>query len=344
MNYEQYKSVVFWLFSILLLLLSMIILGGFTRLTGSGLSMVDWHPITGWLPPLNEVAWDRVFADYKRSPEYLKTNIGMTNIEFKSIFWLEYLHRLLGRIIGVVFFIPMIVFIFRGWIKGSLLLKVVGIFTLGGLQGVMGWYMVKSGLVDRPEVSQYRLAAHLGLALLILSAVLWVTLDLIKPKAVKISTNMRHDKSFIRGACALLCLIFLTMLSGAFVAGLDAGNVYNTFPLMDGDLIPEGLWDLSPVFINFFENIITVQFGHRLLATIVIISIVIFYWRSKQVELTYLQRLSTHALILAACFQVILGISTLLFVVPIPLAAMYQLGGVILLAITIWLAHEFRSA
>ena len=153
MNYEQYKSVVFWLFSILLLLLSMIILGGFTRLTGSGLSMVDWHPITGWLPPLNEVAWDRVFADYKRSPEYLKTNIGMTNIEFKSIFWLEYLHRLLGRIIGVVFFIPMIVFIFRGWIKGGLRgsLNQIGPRLTGGLRGFpVGSLKSQGQLVSRP--------------------------------------------------------------------------------------------------------------------------------------------------------------------------------------------------
>jgi cytochrome c oxidase assembly protein subunit 15 len=342
MNSERSKQLALWLGSILALLISMIILGGFTRLTESGLSMVDWRPITGWLPPLNEAAWEQVFADYRKSPEYLKTNVGMSNAEFRSIFWLEYLHRLLGRIIGVVFLVPMIVFIFRGWIKGALLIKVVGLFFLGGLQGVLGWYMVKSGLIDRPDVSQYRLAAHLGLALIILAAVLWVTLDLIKPRAVEVFGEGEVNKRFGRGALALLGLIFITILSGAFVAGLDAGHVYNTYPLMDGDFIPVGLWDLSPTLINIFENIITVQFDHRILAIIVVISVAIFYWRTRQVRLTISQRLSTHALLAAACFQVFLGIFTLLLVVPISLAAMHQLGGVILLATTIWLAHEFR--
>ena len=342
MNFEQSKSIAFWLFSILALLLSMIILGGFTRLTDSGLSMVDWRPITGWLPPLDEAAWGKIFADYQKSPEYLITNIGMTNIEFKSIFWLEYLHRLLGRLIGVAFFIPLVVFIYKGWVRGALFLKLSGIFILGGLQGVLGWYMVKSGLIDRPDVSQYRLAAHLGLALIILASVLWVTLDIIKPKAVEYPGEGGVNRRFGIGAWVLLGLVFLTLLSGAFVAGLDAGNVYNTFPLMDGELVPEGLWDLSPTFINVFENVITVQFDHRFLAIIVIISVAIFYWRSRHVRLTFSQKLSINALLVAVCFQVMLGISTLLLVVPVPLAALHQLGGVVLLAITIWLAHEFR--
>ena len=342
MNPESTKPLAVWLLFILALLVVMIVLGGFTRLTESGLSMVNWHPVTGWLPPLDELAWEQVFADYRKSPEYLEMNAGMTNSEFKSIFWLEYLHRLLGRIIGVSFFVPMIFFVYMGWIRGAFFFKVLGLFILGGLQGFLGWYMVKSGLVDRPEVSQYRLAAHLGLALIILAAVLWAALDLLKPKAVEALGEKGINRRLGRGAWALLGLIFLTILSGAFVAGLDAGHVYNTFPLMGGNFIPDGLWDLSPAFLNLFENIITVQFDHRILAISVVISVVIFFWRSQRFRLTISQRLSTYSLLAAAIYQVGLGISTLLLAAPIPLAAMHQLGAVILLAITIWLAHEFR--
>lgn len=342
-NSENSKFLVLWLLLILVLLLFMITVGGFTRLTESGLSMVNWRPVTGWLPPLDDLAWEQVFADYQKSPEYRKINFGMTNEEFKAIFWLEYLHRLLGRIIGIAFFIPLIVFTCKGWIRGALFFKVMGLFLLGGMQGILGWHMVKSGLVDRPDVSQYRLAAHLGLALIIFGAVLWVTLDLLKPKTVEVPGVGGVNRRMSRGAWALLGLIFLTILSGAFVAGLGAGNVYNTFPLMDGHFVPDGLWDLSPTFLNVFENIITVQFDHRILAMSVFLSAAIFYWCSQRVKLTNSQRLATRALLAAAFFQVGLGISTLLLIAPIPLAAGHQLGGVILLAIAIWLAHEFRT-
>ena len=181
MQSKHSKPVAVWLLSISVLIFSMIVLGGFTRLTESGLSMVNWHPVTGWLPPLDAMTWDQVFADYRQSPEYNKVNAGMNLNEFKSIFWLEYLHRLLGRLVGIAFFLPMVFFAAKGWIRGVLLAKVIGLFILGGLQGVLGWYMVKSGLVDRPDVSQYRLAAHLGLALVILAAVQWVGLGLLKP-------------------------------------------------------------------------------------------------------------------------------------------------------------------
>jgi cytochrome c oxidase assembly protein subunit 15 len=320
----------------------MIVLGGVTRLTESGLSMVNWHPVTGWLPPLDEAAWERVFADYRQSPEYRQVNAGMGVSEFKSIFWLEYLHRLGGRVIGIAFFAPMIYFAAKGWVRGALLGRVSGLFILGGLQGVLGWYMVKSGLIDRPDVSQYRLAAHLALALVILAAVQWVALGLLKPDPAQAPGGAGVNRRLGRGAWALLGLISVTILSGAFVAGLNAGHVYNTFPLMDGDLVPGGLWDLSPGYVNFFENIVTVQFDHRILAISVLISVGIFHWRSQGVRLTASQRLSVRALLAAALVQVGLGITTLVLVVPIPLAALHQAGAVVLLAVTVWLAHELR--
>ena len=342
MTSEHSKPVAVWLLSICALIFAMIVLGGFTRLTESGLSMVNWHPVTGWLPPLDQAAWEQVFADYRQSPEYNKVNAGMSLSEFKSIFWLEYLHRLLGRIVGIAFFVPMVFFAAKGWIRGTLLGKVIGLFILGGLQGVLGWYMVKSGLVDRPDVSQYRLAAHLGLALVILVAVQWVALGLLKPEPADAPGGAGVNRRLGRGAWALLGLIFVTILSGAFVAGLDAGHVYNTFPLMDGDLVPDGLWDLSPPYLNVFENIITVQFDHRVLAIGVLISVGIFHWRSGRVRLTASQRLAARALLAAALVQVGLGISTLVLVVPIPLAALHQAGAVVLLAVSLWLAHELR--
>ncbi len=342
MQSEYSKPVAVWLLSVCALIFSMIVLGGVTRLTESGLSMVNWHPVTGWLPPLEQVAWEQVFAEYRQSPEYHKVNAGMTLGDFKSIFWLEYSHRLLGRIVGIAFFVPMIVFAAKGWIRGALLGKVIGLFILGGLQGVLGWYMVKSGLVDRPDVSQYRLAAHLGLALVILAAVQWVALGLLKPDPTDAPGGTGVNRQLGRGAWALLGLISVTILSGAFVAGLDAGHVYNTFPLMDDDLIPDGLWDLSPPYLNFFENIVTVQFDHRVLAISVLISVGIFHWRSQRVRLTASQRLSARVLLAAALVQVGLGVSTLVLVVPVPLAALHQAGAVVLLAVTIWLAHELR--
>ncbi|MBC8339029.1 MAG: COX15/CtaA family protein [Rhodospirillales bacterium] len=340
---QHAKPVAAWLFSICALIFFMVVLGGVTRLTESGLSMVNWHPVTGWLPPLDAETWEAVFADYRQSPEYHKVNAGMTVDEFKSIFWLEYLHRLMGRMIGIVFFVPMAVFTFKGFIKGALLWKVTGLFVLGALQGVLGWYMVKSGLVDRPDVSQYRLAAHLGLALVIFAAVLWVALGLLKPVPDVPADGEQVSRRFGRAAWALLGLISVTIVSGAFVAGLDAGHVYNTFPLMDGDLIPDGLGDMSPPYLNIFENVMTVQFDHRVLAITVLLSVAVFWWRAGRAGLADSQRLAAQVLGAVVVVQLGLGISTLLLVVPISLAALHQAGAVILLGVNVWLVHEFRS-
>lgn len=338
MTSVHHKPIAVWLFIVAAMVFSMVILGGVTRLTHSGLSMVNWHPVTGWLPPLEQAEWEAVFADYRKSPEYLKVNKGMTLDEFKGIFWFEFTHRLLGRLIGVAFFVPMVVFWAKGWVQGTLKPKLIGLFILGGLQGVMGWYMVKSGLVDRPDVSQYRLAAHLGLALVILAAMLWVALDLIRPEPSP------ADRRFKQGSLALLALITVTAVSGAFVAGLDAGFIYNTFPLMDGELIPDDLFSLSPFYLSFFEDILTVQFDHRVLAITTFAAILVFWWRTGRAPLTHSQTRATRALAAAAVIQFGLGVSTLLLVVPVSLAALHQAGALMLLGAGVWVAHEFRSS
>jgi cytochrome c oxidase assembly protein subunit 15 len=232
----------------------------------------------------------------------------------------------------------MVVFWAKGWVNRALAPKLIVLFVLGGLQGVMGWYMVKSGLIDRPDVSQYRLAAHLGLALVILAAMLWVALGLVRP-----APTTAPNGSLKNAVWGLLTLIGITALSGAFVAGLDAGHTYNTFPLMDGDFVPDGYLDLSPVYLNFFENIPAVQFDHRILAETTFVAVMVFWWRAGKAALRPAQAMATKALAMAAIVQVGLGISTLLLVVPVPLAALHQTGALVLLCVCVWLAHEFRA-
>ncbi|MEE8350790.1 MAG: COX15/CtaA family protein [Rhodospirillales bacterium] len=332
------KAISVWLFAVATMLVVMIVLGGVTRLTQSGLSMVDWRPVTGWLPPFAEAEWEAVFARYRAFPEYQKNNFGMTLAEFKSIFWLEFLHRLWGRVIGVAFFVPLVVFAFKGWIARPLAHKMIGLFVLGALQGVMGWYMVKSGLVLRPDVSQYRLAAHFGLALAILGFILWLAIGLLKPDA-----QDSGGSAFTRPVWALLALISLTAISGVFVAGLDGGLTYNTFPLMDGQWVPDGLLDVSPVYLNFFENITTVQFDHRVLAIATFLSVVIFWLKARGDVLTIRARKAVNVLLGVAIIQVTLGIFTLLLVVPVSLAALHQLGAVALFSTAIWLVRELKG-
>jgi len=332
------KAISVWLFAVAAMLVAMIVLGGVTRLTQSGLSMVDWRPVTGWLPPFAKAEWEAVFARYRAFPEYQKNNFGMTLAEFKSIFWLEFLHRLWGRVIGVAFFVPLVVFVFKGWVARPLAYKMIGLFVLGVLQGVMGWYMVKSGLVLRPDVSQYRLAAHFGLALAILGFILWLAIGLLK-----LDAQDSGGSAFRRPAWALLALISLTAISGAFVAGLDGGLTYNTFPLMDGQWVPDGLLDVSPVYLNFFENIATVQFEHRVLAIATFLSVVIFWLKARVEVLTIRARKAVNVLLGVAIIQVTLGIFTLLLVVPVSLGALHQLGAVTLFSTAIWLVRELKG-
>jgi len=327
-----------WLFVVAGMVFLMIVLGGVTRLTDSGLSMVEWRPLTGWLPPFSDAEWRLLFEKYQAYPEFHKMNADMTVDGFKGIFWLEFLHRLWGRAIGVVFLVPFVVFLIKGWVDRPLAWRYAVMFVVGGLQGVLGWYMVKSGLVDRPDVSQYRLAAHLCLALVIYAYILWTGITLWHGGIFE----------FVRPAIAgwaagLIGLIFVTAFSGALVAGLDAGLTYNTFPLMDGDLIPDGMFTMQPGYINLFENITTVQFDHRLLATATFVAVVAFWIciRRTGVQGTLLRAVNLMAFMV--CLQVALGISTLLLVVPVPLAAAHQAGAVVLLGLSVWTLREAAS-
>jgi len=327
-----------WLLVLAAMVFVMIVIGGLTRLTGSGLSMVEWQPVTGWLPPLSDAGWQDTFAKYQAYPEYQKVNLGMTLGEFKAIFWLEYVHRLWGRLIGVAFLGPFLVFLFKGWVERPLVPKLAAMFVLGGLQGGLGWYMVKSGLVDDPNVSPYRLTAHLGLALAIYGSMLWVAFGLLWARDPVPGSPTRA-----RAARALLALVFVTALSGGLVAGLDAGFAYNTFPLMDGALVPAGLVELEPWFLNVFENVTTVQFNHRVLAIIVVIAVLAFWWRARRTALGRRGWWAVNGLPIAVLVQAALGISTLLLAVPTPLAVLHQAGAVGVFTLVLWSAWELRA-
>jgi heme a synthase len=326
-----------WLFVVIAMVFAMVVLGGVTRLTHSGLSMVEWRPVTGWLPPLSEAAWMEVFDKYKLSPEFQKVNQLMDLDGFKSIFWFEFLHRLWGRLIGVTFLLPFVFFLLRGWVSRDMTPKMVLMFILGGLQGLMGWYMVKSGLVDRPDVSQYRLTAHFSLALIIIGYIEWVALGLLFPEKGQTGTT-----AVPKGFGVLVWVwAFVTAISGGFVAGLDAGFTYNTFPLMDGALFPPDLYQLSPVYLNLFEDITSVQFNHRVLAEGLFVLVAILWMKCRKAELNQRARLSVNTLAVVVLLQVLLGITTLLLVIPVPLAAAHQAGAVVVFMTALWTVREF---
>jgi cytochrome c oxidase assembly protein subunit 15 len=334
------KPIAIWLLVCCALVFAMVVVGGVTRLTHSGLSIVEWQPIVGTMPPLSQSDWDELFEKYHQTPQYKKINLGMSLDEFKYIFWWEYFHRLLGRVIGLAFFFPFLYFVAKKAIDRPLGLKLTGIFILGGLQGGMGWYMVKSGLVDNPHVSQYRLTAHLGLAFAIYAAMFWVALDLLYPAGASLVNS--KIRSLRRFSIALTTLIFIMVLSGGFVAGIQAGLAYNTFPLMDGHIIPPELFMLEPWYLNFFDNMTTVQFDHRLIAWTLAILISIFWFKSRSVPLSGSARLACTLLLVMLAVQISLGISTLLLVVPLSLAAAHQAGAVLLVTAALWVNHQLR--
>jgi cytochrome c oxidase assembly protein subunit 15 len=335
---HHYRSVALWLLICSIAIFAMVVLGGVTRLTGSGLSMVEWEPLMGILPPLNQAEWETVFQKYQQYPEYEMKNFRMTLPEFQTIFWFEYAHRVLGRAIGLIFLLPLIYFTIRGRINKPLIPKLITMFILGGLQGLLGWYMVKSGLIDKPHVSQYRLTAHLGLAFLIYAYIFWVALDLLFPKAKEPSQSKIQSLKYF--SWTVTGLIFITAMSGGFVAGLKAGLFYNTFPLMNGHWIPEGLFLMEPFWRNFFENITTVQFDHRLLATLLFVLIPILWLMAQRVKLPARTRWGFHILLFILGIQITLGISTLLLFVPVSLAATHQAGALILLTASLFVSHE----
>jgi cytochrome c oxidase assembly protein subunit 15 len=311
-----------------------LIVGGVTRLTHSGLSIAEWKPLVGALPPLSHTDWLELFTRYQQTPEFIQRNHDMTLDGFKFIFWWEWTHRLSGRLTGVVFFFPYLWFLLKGVLRGPLAFKVFGFFILGGLQGAMGWYMVKSGLVDDPRVSQYRLAAHLGLAFLIFGLMLWTALDILQPRK---SRRWRDGGFTYQLGVILTGLVFVMVLSGALVAGIRAGLAYNTFPLMNGRFAPPELFMLEPWWQNFFSNMATVQFDHRLIAWALMAVIPWFAWRVAHEQ--PLARLAAGLLVVWLAVQVTLGIATLLARVPVDLAAMHQAGAMVLFGLLLWNRH-----
>lgn len=334
------RQVAIWLLVCAATVFGMIILGGVTRLTNSGLSIVEWQPLLGIFPPINETRWLEVFEKYKAFPEYRKINAGMSLAEFKFIFYFEYFHRLLGRLIGLIFLLPLVFFWLKGRISKPLLPKLLILFVLGGLQGLLGWYMVKSGLIDIPRVSQYRLTAHLGLAVLIYAYMLWIIFGLLFKQKINHPEGHGHIYRF---SLFVTAVIFIMILSGGLVAGTDAGFAYNTFPLMADKLVPDGLFTLQPAWLNFFENIITVQFSHRVLAYLIVILVSILTVAVYCTVVNRAIRSTALALAIMLLIQVTLGVTTLLYIVPLPLAAVHQAGAILLFTLSLLLTHKLKA-
>ena len=328
-----------WLLACCALVFAMVVVGGMTRLTHSGLSIVEWQPLVGAIPPLNEAQWQETFARYRETPEFRLRNHDMTLAGFKDIFWWEFFHRLLGRVIGVVFLVPFLYFLARRRIPRRLSWPLAGIFLLGALQGAVGWYMVKSGLVDDPRVSSIRLAMHLGLAFLIYAAMLWVALGLIaRPPSPS-------DEATRRATALMPALVFVMVLTGALVAAIRAGYAYNTFPLMNGHLIPPEVLMIEPWWDNFVHNMATVQLVHRVLAMVVLACALLLWWRVRaRIPAGTPARAWANALAVLAVAQVGIGIATLVLRVPLPLAALHQAGAVVVFTCALGLARALRPA
>jgi len=326
-----------WLLIVAVLVFAIIVVGGITRLTESGLSMVDWRPVTGLLPPLSEDDWQEAFQAYKQYPEYRLVNRGMALAQFKTIYWWEYAHRLLGRFIGLAFFVPLFVFWMRGAIPARYKPRLLGLLLLGGAQGFLGWFMVQSGLVDRPDVSHYRLTAHLGLALILFMALLWTALDFLAARR-----GLRHPR-LRRWGMVFLLLVFLQCLLGGMVAGLDAGLAYNSWPDMGGHFLPPLAFAMEPAWINFLENPALVQFEHRIGGYLVAIAVVLLLLRSMRGNIPAPAKMGAVALVLIVAGQVIIGVLTVLNQVPIALGALHQALAVILLAGAVMFVHMHRK-
>ena len=328
-----------WLAFVAIMVFAMVIVGGATRLTDSGLSITEWQPLLGAIPPLNEADWLEALEKYRQIPEYQLINKGMSLEEFKFIYWWEWGHRFLGRTIGLAFFVPFVFFWATGRLERSQVPRLAGLFILGGLQGALGWYMVMSGLVERTDVSQYRLSAHLTLATVIFAALVWTALGYgtqRRPAAWTVPLGT--------GALVVVALIIGQTALGGFVAGLDAGMAYNTWPLMDGKVIPSGLMVMEPAWRNFFENALTVQFQHRM-AAYLITAVVIWQAARAMSEKSQPEiRVTGIVMILAVLAQVGLGIWTVLAQVPISLGLLHQGGALVLLAICIWHLHQVSVA
>lgn len=331
--WKSRRAVGLWLLAVAALILAMIAVGGLTRLTGSGLSITEWDPIVGALPPLSHAAWLDAFHKYRQIPQYVLENQGMTLEGFKAIFWWEWAHRLLGRLLGFAFLLPFLWFAFTGAIRRADWPRMVLLFALGGLQGLIGWWMVASGLSVRVSVSQYRLAIHLGTALLLLMAMIWIALEYLRGEN-------SGGKGDARRGYALVGLVYVQMLLGALTAGLHAGLVYNTWPDMNGRVFPENAFHHVPWWISFFENDGLVQFDHRIGAYGVAALAAFIYARG--IRLAGAAKTSAKLVAVLTTIQIGLGIVTLLLIVPVPLAATHQIVAALLLAACVWHAFELR--
>ncbi len=340
-NLSVHRGMRIWLISLCLLILGTVIVGGITRLTESGLSMVDWKPIVGAIPPLSEADWSKAFAAYQKFPQFQQVNHAMTLSEFKFIFFWEYLHRNLGRLIGVAFFVPFAVFFIRRRIPRPLMPKLLLGFVLGGLQGALGWYMVKSGLVDMPRVSHYRLAAHLSLALFIMVYLFWLTLRLWPKVRWGAAVPAAVPAAVKKASFYITGLVALQIVYGAFTAGLRAGIGFNTFPKMNGFWLPPGLDYLQPVWTNMFANPVTVQFIHRCIAWCLLAAITCFWFFARRRVVTPAQRFGVNGLMAMIVVQFLLGVMTLLHMVPVSLASMHQLGACVLLLLAVFTNFSF---
>ncbi len=330
-----------WLAVWSVFLLLLVVIGGVTRLTEAGLSITEWQPITGVLPPLGAAAWQAEFSKYQSIPEFQQLHSWMTLGDFQRIFLTEYIHRLWARLLGVAFVGPLVVFVWRRGLGSALTWRLLALVVLMGLQGAMGWYMVKSGLAVRTSVSQYRLAAHLALALVIFAVSVWTAADLLRAPAR--GAGDPRLRGYGRAATAFTLLVFVNAIAGAFVAGLRAGKIYNTFPLMGGQVVPAGYGQLAPWYANLFENPAAVQFNHRLLGIAIVVAALILWWVGRTQPLPEGVRRFSRGLAGMAVLQVVLGISTLLLVVPVSLAALHQGGAVILFALALLLSHSLSE-
>jgi cytochrome c oxidase assembly protein subunit 15 len=335
------RRVAIWLFAIAYMIWGMVLLGGATRLTGSGLSIMEWAPLSGALPPLTNAEWGRLFGEYQHIPQYALLHPGMDLAGFKDIFWLEWTHRAWGRLIGVVFLLPLIWFAATGAIERRLIPRLAGLFALGALQGAAGWFMVASGFFpDSTAVSPYRLVIHLTLALILFAAILWTALSTMSPVPLSIP-NAYRVRRLCQGACVMVAL---TIIAGGFTAGLHAGLIYNTFPLMGGRLIPSDYSDPKLGLLNVTENLSAVQFDHRLLATLSTITIITAVIVGLRTQLPRHARLAVLFMGAAVLTQYVLGVATLLNGVAIPLAIAHQGVAVLLLAAALTATHTLRGA
>jgi cytochrome c oxidase assembly protein subunit 15 len=331
------RAVGIWLLVIAAIIAGMVTIGGLTRLTGSGLSITQWDLLMGAIPPLSNAQWQDAFHKYQQIPQYIREHQGMSLDAFKGIFWWEWTHRLLGRLLGVLFFVPFLWFAWRGAIARREYPRMLILFALGGLQGFVGWWMVESGLEMRISVSQYRLAIHLGVAIILIGAILWTALEYLRGKSLA-----AKPAPLAKWAIAFVGLVYFQMLLGAIVAGLHAGLIYNTWPSMDGFFIPDTVWFYQPRYLNFTENGALSQFDHRMVAYTIAVASVALWLRGRFAGLTGAARISGEMILILTALQIVLGIVTLLNQVPTDLAAAHQATAVALFSTALWHAYELR--